>query len=56
MTNWTVLGWHYRQGGKQIGPVPSDEIARHVVCGQLQPLEEVWKGWKDANNKVREPG
>jgi uncharacterized protein YjbJ (UPF0337 family) len=36
-----------------MGPVSSDEIARLVRCGQLQPSEEVWKGWKDANNQVR---
>jgi GYF domain 2 len=52
MTNWTFLGWYYRQGGEQIGPVPSAEIARLVGCGQLRPSEEVLKGWKDAN-KVR---
>jgi hypothetical protein len=53
MTNWTFLGWYYQQGGEQIGPVSGAEIARLVGCGQLQPSEEVWKGWKDLNNKVR---
>jgi hypothetical protein len=53
MTNWTFLGWYYRQGGERIGPVPSAGIARLVGCGQLRPSEEVLKGWKDANNRVR---
>jgi uncharacterized protein YjbJ (UPF0337 family) len=53
MTNWTFLGWHYRQGGEQVGPVSSDEIDRLVGCVQLQPSEEVWKRWQDASHKVR---
>jgi len=53
MTNWTFLGWYYQQGDEQIGPVTSGEIARLVGGGQLRPSEEVWKGWKDANNNVR---
>jgi hypothetical protein len=53
MKNWTFLGWYYQQGGDQIGPVSSDEIARLVGCGQLRPSAEVLKGWKDANNKVK---
>lgn len=47
------LGWYYQQGGEHIGPVSSDDIARLVGCGQLRPAEEVWKAWKDVNNKVR---
>jgi uncharacterized protein YjbJ (UPF0337 family) len=53
MANWTFLGWYYRQGGERIGPVSSVDIARLVGCGQVRPSEEVWQGWKDANNKVR---
>jgi uncharacterized protein YjbJ (UPF0337 family) len=53
MTKWTFLGGYCQQGGKQIAPVSSDEIARFVGCVQLQPSEEVWKEWMDANNTFR---
>jgi hypothetical protein len=53
MTNWTFLGWYYRQGREQIGPVGRDEIARLVGRGHLRPSAEVLKGWKDANNRIR---
>lgn len=46
--------WHYNRGGKQAGPVSSDELKQLASTGQLLATDLVWKqgmpNWIPAGN------
>ena len=45
--NW--IGWYYRLGERQVGPVTRSRIARLIVGGQLRRSDQVWKAWNEAD-------
>ncbi len=45
--NW--IGWFYRIGERQVGPVTRNTIARLIVGGQLRRSEQVWRAWNEAD-------
>jgi GYF domain 2 len=45
--NW--IGWYYRRGRRQVGPVTRSRIARLIVGGQLRRSDQVWKAWNEAD-------
>jgi hypothetical protein len=45
--NW--IGWFYRLGERQVGPVTRNKIARLIVGGQLRRSAQVWKAWSQAD-------
>jgi len=45
--NW--IGWFYRLGERQVGPVPRSKIAALVTGGQMRRGEPVWKAWNEGD-------
>lgn len=43
---WAFAGWYYQRNGDRIGPVSTQEIARLVAEGELDPGDDVWKAWR----------
>ena len=43
------VGWFYRLGGRQVGPVPRNKIATLVAGGQMRRGEPVWKAWNEGD-------
>ena len=43
------VGWFYRLGGRQVGPVTRSKIATLVAGGQMRRGEPVWKAWNEGD-------
>jgi GYF domain 2 len=43
------VGWYYRVGERQVGPVPRSKISQLVSEGRLQQSAMVWRAWNEGD-------